>query len=318
MRICAYIVLCALFPGFAFAEATLYLSPPRATYTLGEVFDVYVLADTGGTPIHAAEAEMMFDPSALSVDSISTENSILTTFATEPTYSNGTGNIAFSGWTQVPYVGTDGLLLSIRFKALRTHTSRASLVAGAILAVKQNSNIITSMKSGLYSVTPQQESPVAASTTEVRQVSALSTSLLDIEPPYLEPIPSISAGERFKLYGTTIPNLRVWVRVVGPSMDGETAIWSDEFGSFSYTSGEIARDGIYRISARAETVSGNQSEWSERIILEVRPRGVWGYATAATGFLQATFPFVLLIIIGGLVVGYGVHRRSLINRHSLR
>ncbi len=314
MKIGAVIALVALLPGFTLADAKLYLSPAQASFVVGETFEVAVLANTGGSSINAAEAEMSLDPASLQIESISTDDSILATFSTEPMFSNARGIVAFSGWTAEPYAGSDGLLLTIRFKALRTVVSRASLVAGAILAVGESSNIITSMESGLYVVEPERLAPVASE-------AATSDSSTNEEPlsdadsfppsaPVLETVPPIEAGKRFAIYGSTEPNMRVWIRVAGPSMEGETAVWSDENGEFSYTSGEIARDGIYRVIAEAESRDGARSEPSERIIVEVKSGGIAGSAAAAAGFLRDVVPFLVVIIGFALILGYVIHRRS--------
>lgn len=310
MRIGAVVALVAILPGVALADAKLYLSPARASFVVGESFDVVVLANTDGASINAAEAEMSFDPESLQVESISTKDSILATFSTEPRFSNASGIVAFSGWTAEPYTGSDGRLLTIRFKALKTVVSRAALVAGAILAVGESSNIITSMESGLYTVRPEQITPRISDPVAVSEEQPLAEVPLPPASPVLETVPPIEAGQRFAIYGSTDPNTRVWVRVVGPSMEGETAVWSDENGEFSFTSGEIARDGIYRVIAEAESRDGARSEPSERIIVEVRSSGIAGTAAAAAGFLRDVLPFIALILGFAFILGFFLHRRA--------
>jgi len=52
----------------AVSAATLRLSPDTGVYTAGGTFSVRIVVNTQGQPINAAEGEVAFDPSDLSVD----------------------------------------------------------------------------------------------------------------------------------------------------------------------------------------------------------------------------------------------------------
>jgi len=138
------------------AQGVLYLSPESGIYAVGNTFTIKVFADSGDEEINAAEAELTFNPDELFVENISTEESILNLWTAPPSFSNETGIIEFAGGTQESFIGNDGLLLSITFRALKSITSNAFLAAGAILAADgKGSNIITSMKSGVYTLEPR-------------------------------------------------------------------------------------------------------------------------------------------------------------------
>ena len=138
------------------AEASLYVSPERGFYEVGDVFEIKVLADTGDESMNAAEAEITFDPNELSVEDVSTDGSVLSLWPTPPTFSNETGTIRFSGWTNKKYSGDSGLLATIFFRPLRVTLSSARLAAGAILAADgKSSNIIKNMRSGVYTIGPR-------------------------------------------------------------------------------------------------------------------------------------------------------------------
>lgn len=318
MRLVACIAACALFPALAFAKGSLYLDPARASHEVGDVFEVKVRADTYGEMINAAEAELTFDPKALSVERLSTEGSILGSFSTEPAFSNETGHVKLSGWTREPYVGNDGLLVTISFKTLRATASNAHLVAGAALALQQGSNIIESMRSGLYTAGPERITPVPSDEPLPEEVpeEETETASKDEAPPEIPAIPTIEAitpivvGERIIVRGVAEPEVRVWVRLVGPSVEGEAAVMSQESGAYEYTSGEIATDGIYRVSAFVEGQEGGRSETTERIIVEVQPAPLSSRLAAATGLLSASLPFAALVLVGGLAIGFLIHRKG--------
>ncbi len=315
MRLAACVIACAfLFPALAAAKGSLYLVPERASYEVGEVFEVTVHADTGGSLISAAEASLSFNPRALAVEQLSTEGSILGSFSTEPSFSNESGDIQFSGWTSEPYQGSDGLLVTIRFKTLRALSSNANLVAGAALALDQGSNIVESMRSGLYTVGPQRISPDPSEAVVPEEPAAEEpsprVSVLP-GPPAIEVVSPITVGDRIIVRGITEPRMRVWVRVVGPSVEGETAVMSQESGAFEYVSGEIASDGLYRVAASVEGEVGERSELSERLIVEVHPPPITARLSAASGLLSATVPFILILALVGLIVGFIVYRRTM-------
>src|SRR5262249_31361535 len=134
-------------PFLAYADAILYVSPERGSYHIGETFEIQVLADSGGEPINAAEAELRFNTGGLAVVDVSSEGSILTSWIDEPHYDNTEGSVQFSGWTEKRYTGANGLLITITFRALRNMSSNARLLAGAILAADgMGSNIISDMR----------------------------------------------------------------------------------------------------------------------------------------------------------------------------
>src|SRR6185436_8437514 len=150
-----FLLVVTLLPGILFAEAVLYVSPERGTYPVGQTFEMKVYADTGGSLVNAAEGELSFNTDALQVMNLSTEGSILQSWSTEPAYSNTDGTLHFAGWTKNNYSGVSGLLITVTFKAKRNMVGSARLAAGAILAADgQESNIISSMRSGLYTIMP--------------------------------------------------------------------------------------------------------------------------------------------------------------------
>ncbi len=165
---------------FAAAEDTggvLFLSPSSGIYSVGDIFDVGIYADSGGQEINAAEAELSFNPKELEVESISKDGSIFNLWPMEPEFSNEEGSINFAGGSKTKFVGDKGLLLTVTFKALKSNVSRANLAAGAILAADgMASNIITAMKSGVYTLEPKEIMPQP-------EYPVSDSSQIDTSPP---------------------------------------------------------------------------------------------------------------------------------------
>ena len=135
----------------------LYMTPESELRTIGEPFEVQVYANTGGQAVNAIEGELAYDPSIFSIEKISTDNSILTSWSTQPSYNGATGTVTFSGWAGQIFTGTDGLLVTITLVPLRVGQSSLDFNSGAMLAADaKGSNIITSMRSSVFRVQPVQ------------------------------------------------------------------------------------------------------------------------------------------------------------------
>lgn len=141
---------------------TLYVTPQSGVYQVGQPFEVQVLADTGGQAVNAVEGELAYNPSDFAIDNISIDHSILTTWSTTPAYDGATGTISFSGWASQTYAGKNGLLITVTLRPLRVAQSVLSFNSGAMLAADgHGTNIIITMTSGNYSLSPQQVTPPA-------------------------------------------------------------------------------------------------------------------------------------------------------------
>ncbi len=308
-------------PLQSFADGTLYVSPETGVYTIGEIFDVKIMADTGGQNINAAEAELTFNPEGLEVQRISTKESILDSWPTPPIFSNEKGTLKFSGWTKNIYSGKDGILVTVTFKALRSVTSNAYLAAGAILAADgRGSNIITSMKSGLYSVAAQHEQTVP----EMPSLDATSTPREDTPAPILENVTSnlmpptfykdsdyMDAGERIVENGKAPPNSKV-LFFLGYGVEAEkfSALTSDSEGAFTFISDQGARDGVYRLRAALQDADGKISQ-SARMTITARAHGLVAAAEVGADIASTLIPLLTLVVVGGLGAGYLFHLHSI-------
>lgn len=147
------------------APASLFLSPPSATYNVGATFSVKVKINTGGETINAAEGTLDFNPQEISVKSISKSDSIFTLWTSEPTFSNSEGNIVFGGGTHQNFTGASGTIMTITFSAIISGSAQVGFSAGAVLAADgKGTNILTSMNGGTYTLAAQVIAPPAGPT----------------------------------------------------------------------------------------------------------------------------------------------------------
>ena len=315
------LVFCVALLPFSFAHAAggvLYVSPDRGSYTIGEVFEVQVLADSGGEPINAAEAELRFDPTGLAVEEVRIEGSILDSWPTAPIFSNVNGTITFAGWTKEPYVGADGLLITVRFNALRTTRGSARLAAGAILAADgHGSNIITALKSGVYTIEPAQifepELQEPELELDAENESATTTEEVTIvEPPQFKDFShTIVAGERIIAEGSAVPNARVFVYLAkGQEEPSQASIMTTSDGSFTFVSDQGAEEGVYRLWAEVQDRNGIRSPLSKTVTLNVQSAGLASAVSSGATLITAVLPLLALLILTGLAAGYLLHRHK--------
>lgn len=150
------------------AGASLYLAPSSGTHVINGKFSVGIKVNSGGQVINAAEGTISFDNKLLEVSGISKGGSIFTLWTTEPTFSNSAGTISFGGGIPRPgYKGSSGHICTISFKAKRAGTAAVRFTSGAVLANDgMGTNILASMGSGSYTVSPEVTTPKPTGTTE--------------------------------------------------------------------------------------------------------------------------------------------------------
>jgi len=314
----ALMILLVSFPAVSFADAVLYVSPEKGEYTMGTTFQIKIYADTGGALINAAEGDLSFNSDALEVESISEEGSVLTSWSTPPQFSNEDGTIRFAGWTKKNYSGVDGLLVTVTFKALHNMVANARLAAGAILAADgQESNIITSMRSGVFTIAPKEQpsdspDPYATSTD-----SASTTVSSKVPAPVFEDIPdNVAIGDHIIIRGNTEPNSHVSMYLSrGSETEKRTDVLSASDGSFTFVSDDPTVEGVYHLRASVDTPDGRQSVPSDIVDISAAPAGVAASAVFGASLIFETIPFFALLVLGGLGAAYIYHRHQLAKMH---
>ncbi|MBD3248151.1 hypothetical protein GF382_02575 [Candidatus Falkowbacteria bacterium] len=143
------------------ASASLYLSPSSGTYVVGARFSVTVRVNTNGAAINAAQGGISFDKDVLKVVGISTGGSVFNLWTTQPTFNNGGGTISFAGGVPHPgYTGSGGTICTITFQSLKAGAGGVRFNSGYVLANDgKGTNILSSMGSGNYTISPKVEAP---------------------------------------------------------------------------------------------------------------------------------------------------------------
>jgi hypothetical protein len=183
--------------------ASLSLSPNTGVYNVGSTFTAKVNVNTAGAAINAAEGALGFNPSELSVVSL-TKGSIFGLWAVEPTFSNSAGTISFGGGSPTGYTGGAGTVLSITFKVKASGTSKVTFKNGSILAADGlGTNVLTSMNGGSYTLTATESTPTPE---VVEYVAAANTPGLPEIVSTSHPKPAEWYSAKTAELSWTIPN----------------------------------------------------------------------------------------------------------------
>lgn len=150
-------------PGVAGA-ATLFFSPGSGSAGIGQTITVSVKVSAGGQAINAAEGVVTFPPSLLEFQSASRNGSVFSLWPSEPSGSNTTGQVNFSGGLPNPgYSGSGGTVLTLVFKARAAGTAQLRLTGGKVLANDgQGTNVLTSQGAANFTLTQAVPTPTPA------------------------------------------------------------------------------------------------------------------------------------------------------------
>jgi hypothetical protein len=122
-------------PLFSASAATLYFRPISGNISVGDIIQTDVLVDTKGANINASEATVAFPVDLLDVVSVSKTNSIFTMWVQEPSFSNLSGTVSFSGGLPTPgFTGSAGRVISVVFRAKKAGSSSLYFSSASVLA----------------------------------------------------------------------------------------------------------------------------------------------------------------------------------------
>jgi len=142
--------------------ASLNLTPTTGVYTVGGTFTMQVVVNTQGKTINAADGTITYNPNQLQVVSVSRGASIFTLWTAEPTFSNTSGQISFSGGLPSGFSGADGNVLSVTFRVLTAGTARVAVVNGSVLAADgMGTNVLTTMGNSTFTLSAASTQPPA-------------------------------------------------------------------------------------------------------------------------------------------------------------
>jgi hypothetical protein len=159
------LVLICIFFGYALQvyAATLTISPTNGEYEVGDTVTTRVLLTTPSQSANAVSVDLKFPQSKMRVLSITKDDSIIPYWVSEPTFSNGTGDVHFEGIVPNPgFQSSNGRLVTISFQVLDEGTAAVDIIRGSVLANDGNgTEIFSGSVNASYVFVP----PVIATTT---------------------------------------------------------------------------------------------------------------------------------------------------------
>ena len=274
-----FFVATYFFIGAAIASAaTLQLNPSTGSYSTGQTFTSSLRVLPAGQNINAVEATLKFDPSVVSVVSISKDGSAFSLWTVEPTFSNTAGTITFGGGSPSPFSATSNLV-NITFRALKAGSAAVSFTEASVLAADgQGTNVYQSSGPGTFTIaaattptpTPTPTTPTPTPTTLTPEPEDDNEEALIFgDPPRAPEIgspafldPEVWYSNTEGLFSWTLPfDVNAMAIEIATSSDNvpnlnEDAILEPPVDEFRITK-DLVSDGVQYLSIRFK----NQVDW---------------------------------------------------------
>ncbi|KKS24825.1 MAG: hypothetical protein A2736_02695 [Candidatus Yanofskybacteria bacterium RIFCSPHIGHO2_01_FULL_41_27] len=143
--------------------ATSYFSPSSGNFSVGNIFTVNVLVNTGGVAINNAEAVINFPSDLLEIVSVGKSGSIFSLWVEEPNFSNSAGVLSFNGGLPTPgFTGTAGKMLSTVFRVKKAGSASLVFSSAAIRANDgYGTDVLKAMNGAFFNISagiPKQQS----------------------------------------------------------------------------------------------------------------------------------------------------------------
>ncbi|MDD5749954.1 MAG: hypothetical protein PHO91_04255 [Patescibacteria group bacterium] len=143
--------------------ATLYTTPTSGSYNIGQNFSVVIYVSSPDKAINAVSGALRFPSDKLEVVSLSKNNSAVSLWVQEPSFSNSQGTINFEGIVLNPgYTGSAGRVLTVSFRTKANGSAPLTFSSGSVLANDgQGTNVLTGLGSASFAIEVPVTGPAA-------------------------------------------------------------------------------------------------------------------------------------------------------------
>ncbi|MFA6324828.1 MAG: cohesin domain-containing protein [Candidatus Paceibacterota bacterium] len=164
-----FLILLPLLLLFSFNVANaadIFCISSKLNVNTNQTFTVTLNTNTKGVYINNIEGVLSFPKDLLSAESVSISGSIFSMWVEQPRLSNITGTVSFNGGIPTPgFIGTNGKILSVVFRAKKAGVANLSFSSANIYANDGMGTDITGGKSGINitittPTTPKEEKKV--------------------------------------------------------------------------------------------------------------------------------------------------------------
>jgi hypothetical protein len=246
--------------------ATLNFSPATGSYGVGSTFSVSVYAESASQAMNAVSGTVAFPKDRIEVISLSKAGSLLSLWPAEPSFSNSQGTVSFEGLVPNPgYIGSNGKILTITFRAKISGTADLSFSSGSILASDgTGANIVNGLQIATFTLTSAEkktESTQAAGGSSNEALTIVSTTHPEQTAWYADATPEFS---------WELPEGALEVRtVIGKSSSLTPSVSYSP--PISKKKVEELPDGTYYFSAHVRTSAGWSPVSRYRVNIDTTP-----------------------------------------------
>ncbi|MBU1613221.1 cohesin domain-containing protein [Patescibacteria group bacterium] len=191
----------------AFAGATIFFSPASPKVNAGDVFEMGVFVKSTDQAINACETEISFPTDKLEILSVSSKSSIFNLMVQNPTFSNQSGVINFSGVILNPgYTGSAGRLITLSFRAKNSGTVKLNFNSAQVLANDGlGTNVLSVASSASITIGQKKPEPIP--------------EVLKPQPPPSEEVKKLSEEEKkIAEVSTTTPTTTPGAELAGEAI----------------------------------------------------------------------------------------------------
>lgn len=252
--------------------ADLTLSPSTGSYSVGQTFTATIRAVPAGDNVNAVEAKLSYDPSVLSVVSVSKNGSVFSLWTTEPTFSNANGTIQFGGGSPTPFTSSSNIL-SVTFRTVAEGSGSVTFKEASVLAADgRGTDVFKNSTGGSYTIaasTAPTPTPTPTPTTEEGDETDDEEAIIFGDPPRAPEIgsqtfldPDLWYNETDGLFTWTLPfdvdaiAVEIATSSENKPQENEDAIIDPPTEEFAITK-DLVHDGVQYISINFQ----NQVGW---------------------------------------------------------
>ncbi len=312
-----------LFTSIHVWAATLAITPGSGSYSVGNIITARVIVGSAGQSINAIGGQVSFSSNTLTLVGISKNNSVITLWAQDPTYSNGAGTASFQGVTLNGYTGNGGTVVTLTFKAKAVGTGTiqiSSSNSSVLLNDGQGTDVLTGVSDATFTinkaviVAPTPAPVIAPVVTPVPTVAVVPTP--SVAPLFTDYQSPLSPGSFIVVKGTATPDTMLNISVTHTAANGDTTVTQDTIpvvtsGLFVYVSDDKVSEGsIYTIIA-----TGADGQHTTPLTLPVKDSLTYIIVTLLLAIfsikVSVTFAFLLLLLTLYLLYRNRVLRKRL-------
>lgn len=165
--------------------ASLFISPPSGTLTVGGTLTVSVILNTNNQSVNAVEANLSFPPDKLQVVSPMLGTSIVGVWTNQPQFDNQNGTLRFQGGMPNPGINTSrGVVATITFRVKSVGQAIIKFLDSSKILLNDGlaTDVLTNTASGIYNlVLPPPAGPLIISETHPDQTTWYKTNTASLQ-----------------------------------------------------------------------------------------------------------------------------------------